>query len=65
MTLEVRIQETVMILVVSLKGLGLILELQTGDSQIQHEEQNKVQKHWTNNKKEKEAIFLGLFRYGQ
>ncbi|KAA6377175.1 MAG: hypothetical protein EZS28_027296, partial [Streblomastix strix] len=65
MTLEVRIPEAVMVSDASPKGQGVTLELQTGDTLVQHEEWNKEQKRWTSNKKEMEAIFLGLFRYGQ
>ncbi|KAA6375751.1 MAG: hypothetical protein EZS28_028722 [Streblomastix strix] len=47
------------------KGLGSDLELQTGDNLVQHREWNKDQKRWTSNKKETEAIYLGLFCYEQ
>ncbi|KAA6400177.1 MAG: hypothetical protein EZS28_004295 [Streblomastix strix] len=50
-TLEVRIPEAVMI--------------SGAFPKVQHGEWNKEQKHWTSYKKEMEAIFLGLFRYGQ
>ncbi|KAA6367908.1 MAG: hypothetical protein EZS28_036566 [Streblomastix strix] len=65
MTLEVKIPEAVMVSDASPKGWGVTLELQTGDTLVQHGEWNKEQKKWTSNKKEMEAIFLGLFRYGQ
>ncbi|KAA6394108.1 MAG: putative Transposon Ty3-I Gag-Pol polyprotein [Streblomastix strix] len=65
MTLESRFPEAVMVLDALPKGWGVILELQTGDTLVQHGEWNKEQKKWTNTKKEMEAIFLRLFRYGQ
>ncbi|KAA6370438.1 MAG: hypothetical protein EZS28_034033 [Streblomastix strix] len=65
MTLEVKISEAVMVQDASPKGWGVTLELQTGDTLVQHGEWNKEQKRWTSNKKEMEAIFLDLFRYGQ
>ncbi|KAA6355072.1 MAG: hypothetical protein EZS28_049401 [Streblomastix strix] len=65
MTLKVKIPEAVMVSDASPKGWGVTLELQTGDTLVQHGEWNKEQKKWTSNKKEMEAIFLGLFRYGQ
>ncbi|KAA6382217.1 MAG: hypothetical protein EZS28_022260 [Streblomastix strix] len=65
MTFEVKIPEAVMVSDASPKGWGVTLELQIGDTLVQHGEWNKEQKRWTSNKKEIEAIFLGLFRYGQ
>ncbi|KAA6353268.1 MAG: putative reverse transcriptase, partial [Streblomastix strix] len=41
MTLEVKIPETVMVSDASPKGWGVTLELQTGDTLLQHGEQNK------------------------
>ncbi|KAA6352848.1 MAG: hypothetical protein EZS28_051625, partial [Streblomastix strix] len=63
-TLEVNIPEAEMVSDASPKGWGVTLELQTGDTLVQHGEWNKEHKKWTSNKKEMEAIFLGLFRYG-
>ncbi|KAA6404284.1 MAG: hypothetical protein EZS28_000193 [Streblomastix strix] len=65
MTLEMKIPEAVMVSNASPKGWGVTLELQTGDTLVQHGEWNKEQKKQTSNKKDMEAIFLGLFRYGQ
>ncbi|KAA6363184.1 MAG: hypothetical protein EZS28_041290, partial [Streblomastix strix] len=65
MTLEVRIPEAVMVSDASPKDWGVILELQTGDTLVQHGECINEQKRWTSSKKEIEAIYLGLFRYGQ
>ncbi|KAA6372056.1 MAG: hypothetical protein EZS28_032416 [Streblomastix strix] len=65
MTLEVRIPEAVMVSDASPKGWGMNLELQTGDILVQHGKWNKEQKRWASNEKEMEAIYLGLFRYGQ
>ncbi|KAA6392372.1 MAG: hypothetical protein EZS28_012099 [Streblomastix strix] len=65
MTLEVRIPEAVMESDASPKGCGVILELQKRDTLVQHGEWNKEQKRWTSNKKKIEAIYLGLFHYGQ
>ncbi|KAA6376138.1 MAG: putative Transposon Ty3-I Gag-Pol polyprotein [Streblomastix strix] len=65
MTLEVKIPEAVMVSDASPKRWGVTLELHTGDTLVQHGEWNKEQKRWTSNKKEMEAIFLGLFRYEQ
>ncbi|KAA6377973.1 MAG: hypothetical protein EZS28_026498 [Streblomastix strix] len=65
MTLEMRIQEAVMLSDASLKGWRVNLELQTGETLVQHGERNQEQKKWSSNKKEMEAIFLGLFRYRQ
>ncbi|KAA6359251.1 MAG: putative reverse transcriptase, partial [Streblomastix strix] len=45
MTLDVRITEAVMASGASLKGWGVTLELQTGDTLVQHGEWNKEQKH--------------------
>ncbi|KAA6401377.1 MAG: hypothetical protein EZS28_003100, partial [Streblomastix strix] len=57
--------EEVMASYASPKDKGVTLELQTRDTLVQHGEWNKEQKKWTSNKKEMEAIYLGLFRYGQ
>ncbi|KAA6402487.1 MAG: hypothetical protein EZS28_001984 [Streblomastix strix] len=65
MTLQVRIPKAVMVSNASPKGWDMTLKLQTEDTLVQHGEWNKEQKRWTSNKKEMEAIFLGLFRYGQ
>ncbi|KAA6379279.1 MAG: hypothetical protein EZS28_025194 [Streblomastix strix] len=65
MTLKVRIPEAVMVSDASPKGWGVTLELQTGDTLVQHGEWNREQKKWTSNKKETEAIYLGLLLYGQ
>ncbi|KAA6393728.1 MAG: hypothetical protein EZS28_010751, partial [Streblomastix strix] len=65
MPLEVKILEAVMVSDASPKSWGVTLELQTGDTLVQYGEWNKEQKRWTSNKIEMEAIFLGLFRYGQ
>ncbi|KAA6380713.1 MAG: putative Transposon Ty3-I Gag-Pol polyprotein [Streblomastix strix] len=65
MTLEVRIPEAVMVSDASPKGWRENPELQTRDTLVQHGELSKVQKRWISNKKEMEAIFLGLFRYRQ
>ncbi|KAA6363861.1 MAG: hypothetical protein EZS28_040614, partial [Streblomastix strix] len=64
-TLEMRIAETIIVSDVSTKGWRVNLELQTRNSSVQHVGWIKEQKHWTNIKKEMEAIYLGLFRYGQ
>ncbi|KAA6373128.1 MAG: hypothetical protein EZS28_031344, partial [Streblomastix strix] len=47
MTLEVKIPEAVMVSDASPKGWGVTLELQTGDTLVQHGEWNKEQKRWT------------------
>ncbi|KAA6400295.1 MAG: hypothetical protein EZS28_004182 [Streblomastix strix] len=65
MTLKMRTSEAIEGQDASPKGLGVTLELQTGDVLVQHGEQNKKQKRWTSNKKEMEAMYSGLFRYGQ
>ncbi|KAA6402571.1 MAG: hypothetical protein EZS28_001901 [Streblomastix strix] len=62
MTLEVRIPEAVMVSDASPKVWGVTRELQTEDTLVQHEEWNMKQKRWKSNKKEMEAIYLGLFR---
>ncbi|KAA6327672.1 MAG: hypothetical protein EZS28_053798, partial [Streblomastix strix] len=65
LTFEVKIPEAVMVSDASPKGWAVTLELQTGDTLVQHGEWNKEQKKWISNMKEMEAIFLSLFRYGQ
>ncbi|KAA6386262.1 MAG: hypothetical protein EZS28_018209 [Streblomastix strix] len=64
-TLEQKILEAIMVSAASPMGWRVILELQTGDTLVLHEEWNKEQKHWTSNKKKIEAIYLGLSPYGQ
>ncbi|KAA6377733.1 MAG: hypothetical protein EZS28_026741, partial [Streblomastix strix] len=41
------------------------LELQTGDTLVQLGEWTREQRNWTSDKKQIEAIYLGLFHYGQ
>ncbi|KAA6386486.1 MAG: hypothetical protein EZS28_017986 [Streblomastix strix] len=65
MTLEARLPEAVIVSDASPKGWRVTLELQAGDILVQHGEWNKEQKRWTSNKKEMEAIYLGLFHYDQ
>ncbi|KAA6398791.1 MAG: hypothetical protein EZS28_005678 [Streblomastix strix] len=65
MTLELRIQEAVIVSDASQKSRRVTLELQTGNTLLQHGEWNKQQKVLTSNMKQMEAIYLGLFRYGQ
>ncbi|KAA6397539.1 MAG: hypothetical protein EZS28_006931 [Streblomastix strix] len=65
MILEVRIPEAVMVSNSSPKGWGVTLELQTGDTLAEHGEWNREQKYCTSNMKEMEAIYLGLFCFGQ
>ncbi|KAA6379830.1 MAG: hypothetical protein EZS28_024640 [Streblomastix strix] len=65
MTLEMRNLVAVMVPGVSPKGRGVTLELQTGDTLVQHGEWNKEQKRRTSNKKEMEAIYLKQIGYRQ
>ncbi|KAA6321102.1 MAG: hypothetical protein EZS28_054599, partial [Streblomastix strix] len=65
MTLKVKIPDAVIVSDASPNGWGVSLELQTGDTLVRYGDWNKEQKKCTCNKNEMEAIYLGLFRYGQ
>ncbi|KAA6403542.1 MAG: hypothetical protein EZS28_000932 [Streblomastix strix] len=58
MTLDVRIPEAVMVSDASPKGWGVTLELQTGDTLVQHGEWNIEKKRWIRNNIEMEAVYL-------
>ncbi|KAA6368864.1 MAG: hypothetical protein EZS28_035610 [Streblomastix strix] len=64
MILEVRTPQAIIVSDASSKGWGATLELETGDTLVQLGEWKEELTKQTSNKKEMEAIFLGLYRYG-
>ncbi|KAA6364689.1 MAG: putative Transposon Ty3-I Gag-Pol polyprotein [Streblomastix strix] len=62
-SLETKIPQAQMVSDASTKGWGTTLELQTGDTLVQHGQWRKQQKLQISNRKQMEAIFQGPYRY--